>query len=63
MDIDVAALERAIALNLTTPILLMQRAAQIMIEQGTGGRIVAVTSAHDVVPSKCTASVAKKRLS
>ena len=35
---------------LTGPFLTMQRAARIMVEQGRGGRIVAVTSVHEHQP-------------
>ena len=42
--------ERVIALNLTGAFVCAQRAAQLMVDAGVGGRIVNVTSVHEHVP-------------
>jgi NAD(P)-dependent dehydrogenase (short-subunit alcohol dehydrogenase family) len=42
--------ERVIALNLTGAFVCAQRAAQLMVDAGKGGRIVNVTSVHEHVP-------------
>jgi NAD(P)-dependent dehydrogenase (short-subunit alcohol dehydrogenase family) len=41
---------QAIDLNLSGAFLCAQRAAKIMVEQGSGGRIVNVTSVHEHIP-------------
>jgi len=41
---------KMLATNLDGPFVLAQRAAQIMVKQGDGGRIVNVTSVHEFTP-------------
>ncbi|MEM7709382.1 MAG: SDR family oxidoreductase [Pseudomonadota bacterium] len=50
-EIDVDAWMRVMNVNLNSAVLCMQKAARIMIDQGTGGRIVAVSSVHDSEPN------------
>lgn len=42
--------DKVIAVNLTGPFLCSQRAAQQMVEQGDGGRIVNISSVHEDLP-------------
>ena len=41
---------RTVAVDLDGPFLCLQRAAAVMVEQGTGGRLIAVTSVHEHQP-------------
>jgi NAD(P)-dependent dehydrogenase (short-subunit alcohol dehydrogenase family) len=48
--------QQVIALNLTGDFACAQRAARIMVEAGSGGRIVNVTSVHEQVPLRGAAA-------
>jgi NAD(P)-dependent dehydrogenase (short-subunit alcohol dehydrogenase family) len=49
-DLDLTTWRRVLATDLDGAFLCAQRAARTMIEQGSGGRIVNVTSVHENVP-------------
>lgn len=50
LEIEAQEWEEVIRLSLTAQFLTAQRAARRMVEQGRGGRIVHVTSIHELVP-------------
>jgi NAD(P)-dependent dehydrogenase (short-subunit alcohol dehydrogenase family) len=50
LDIDYDAWRQVVATDLDGPFLCAKAAARAMIEQGSGGRIVNVTSVHEHVP-------------
>ncbi|MFC0865913.1 SDR family oxidoreductase [Sphaerimonospora cavernae] len=50
VDENHAHWEHVLAINLTSPFLLAQAAARLMIAQGRGGRIINVTSVHEHIP-------------
>ncbi len=50
LEVDYEDWRSVLALNLDGPFLCAQRAARRMVEQGTGGRIVNVTSVHEEFP-------------
>ncbi|MER8002314.1 SDR family oxidoreductase [Streptomyces sp. NPDC095613] len=50
LDIDPATLRGVVDVDLIGPFLCSQRAARRMISQGTGGRIVNITSVHEHQP-------------
>jgi NAD(P)-dependent dehydrogenase (short-subunit alcohol dehydrogenase family) len=50
LEMELAEWEEVIRLSLTAQFLTAQRAARRMVEQGRGGRIVFVTSIHELVP-------------
>lgn len=50
LELDLATWCSTVDTNLTGAFLCMQRAARFMVEQGRGGRIIAVTSVHETQP-------------
>src|SRR5215213_10793217 len=50
LDFPLDAWQRVLALNLTGAFACAQRAARIMVESGTEGRIVNITSVHEHIP-------------
>jgi NAD(P)-dependent dehydrogenase (short-subunit alcohol dehydrogenase family) len=50
LDLDLATVRQVLDVDLVGPLLCSQRAARRMIGQGTGGRIVNVTSVHEHQP-------------
>jgi NAD(P)-dependent dehydrogenase (short-subunit alcohol dehydrogenase family) len=50
LELELAEWDEVIRLSLTAQFLTAQRAARRMVEQGRGGRIVFVTSIHELVP-------------
>jgi NAD(P)-dependent dehydrogenase (short-subunit alcohol dehydrogenase family) len=50
LDFPLDAWRRVLDLNLTGAFVCAQRAARIMVESGTAGRIVNVTSVHEHIP-------------
>ena len=50
LETDFETFERTVRLTLFNPFLCGQRAARRMVDQGRGGRIVFVTSIHELVP-------------
>ena len=50
LELELDVWERAIRIALTAQFLNAQRAARRMVRQGRGGRIVHVTSVHELVP-------------
>ncbi|MYW19486.1 SDR family oxidoreductase [Streptomyces sp. SID161] len=47
---DLDSWHRVLDVNLTSPFVLAQEAARVMIDQGRGGRIINVTSVHEHIP-------------
>ncbi|GCD45995.1 SDR family oxidoreductase [Streptomyces paromomycinus] len=50
LEEDHDAWSKVLAIDLTSPFFLAQAAAQAMVEQGRGGRIINVTSVHEQIP-------------
>jgi NAD(P)-dependent dehydrogenase (short-subunit alcohol dehydrogenase family) len=50
LEFPLDAWQRVLALNLTGAFVCAQRAARIMVESGTQGRIVNITSVHEHIP-------------
>jgi NAD(P)-dependent dehydrogenase (short-subunit alcohol dehydrogenase family) len=50
LDFPLEAWRRVLDLNLTGAFVCAQRAARIMVESGTAGRIVNITSVHEHIP-------------
>ncbi|UDY24898.1 SDR family oxidoreductase [Nocardioides sp. Kera G14] len=50
LDVSYDSWRQVIATDLDGPFLVAQRAAQVMVDAGQGGRIVNVTSVHEHVP-------------
>jgi NAD(P)-dependent dehydrogenase (short-subunit alcohol dehydrogenase family) len=50
LEVSVDSWRRTIATNLDGAFVCLQRAAQRMVEQGCGGRLIAVTSVHEHAP-------------
>lgn len=50
LDLDLATWDQVVATDLTGPFLNAQVAAQHMVRQGRGGRIVNITSVHEHLP-------------
>lgn len=50
LEVDVEQWDTVIAADLTGAFVCMQRAARHMVEQGSGGRIIGVTSVHEHQP-------------
>lgn len=50
VDMELAEWERVIGVNLTGTFLICREAARLMLAQGDGGAIVAITSVHDRMP-------------
>jgi NAD(P)-dependent dehydrogenase (short-subunit alcohol dehydrogenase family) len=50
LDLELEEWEHVLAVDLTAPFLAAQRAAQLMVDGGAGGRIINVTSVHEHVP-------------
>ena len=50
LELEYGAFLRVVAIDLTGSFLCLQKAARRMVQQGRGGRLVAVTSVHEHVP-------------
>jgi len=50
LDLEYETFVRTVAIDLTGSFLCLQKAARRMVQQGRGGRLIAVTSVHEHVP-------------
>jgi NAD(P)-dependent dehydrogenase (short-subunit alcohol dehydrogenase family) len=58
IDDEPDAWRRALEINLTGPVLCIQAAARRLVENGAGGRILAITSVHEHAPLRFAAAYA-----
>jgi NAD(P)-dependent dehydrogenase (short-subunit alcohol dehydrogenase family) len=56
LEFPIDAWQQALDLNLTGAFVCAQRAARLMVDAGTGGRIVNVTSVHEHIPLRGAAA-------
>jgi NAD(P)-dependent dehydrogenase (short-subunit alcohol dehydrogenase family) len=56
LDTDLETFARVVNLDLTGSFVCLQKAARRMVQQGRGGRLIAITSVHEHVPLEGSAS-------